>query len=473
MSEFTYLQQYAYSVMKLGFNTFLTGDAGTGKSYIIREFIEYSRQNRKNVMVLAPTGIAAGNVGGVTIHHQFGIPVTISIAGRRDIKLKTDELEYTDIVIIEEISTCRIDIFECVSKLILDANTLRRRYGRKPIQLIVVGDFFQLPPVMTNKDKLYLDRYYNKDIGLGFAFQSDYWQIFNFKNIVLMEIIRQENKEFIEYLNKVRIGDKSCLDELYIKASKEPIDNAVTLCGINQNVSEINKKELDKIESELIEIDALITKEDEYANINLNHNASVAEIKLNIKIGARVMTLINDKDGAYYNGSFGTVTNINDNIITVRLDNGNIVNIERYEWTLNRYEIEQRDYGEVLIEKEIGTISQFPLKLAYAITIHKSQGQTYESVNLNPYCWDCGQLYVALSRVRKLENIYINYEIDQRYLVVSLNVIDFYNKMVANANKNITQDEVDKLNNYEINSEKISSETKNDMLSIMNKLKLI
>ena len=158
-------------------------------------------------------------------------------------------------------------------------------------------------------------------------------------------------------------------------------------------------------------------------------NDTNAEMHLTLKVGARVIMLVNDKNIAYSNGTLGTVTNLFKDKIIVKLDSGLTIEVERYEWQVYKYELDEDLDKPKLIKTQIGTISQFPLKLAYAITIHKSQGQTYDAVNLNPYCWDCGQLYVALSRCKSVNKIYLTQPIKANFLKASKEVLNFYKSL--------------------------------------------
>lgn len=463
-------QFYAYSAMLSGRNIFLTGKAGVGKSHVLNKVIQDLEAEGKNIVVVAPTGIAAININGVTIHRAFKVPIKPLV---EDAKKIPSVIKEADTIVIDEISMARLDVFDYIAKIIIQASNYRVKYlNKKPIQLIICGDFFQLPPVTTADEKKVLDNYYGRDIGLGFAFESVYWTLHEFKNVILLDVVRQDNKEFIEYLNKIRLGDKTCIEDLYNRSSKVRDDSAINMCGLNRNVKAINDRGLSKIDAELVEYQSIITYEDGIEGNEILKNSTSVEHILQLKVGARVMTLVNDKYGVFYNGSMGEVVDLADDYISVKLDNGWTVNIERYDWPIYKYDVDYSGTKEKLVIKQIGTVTQFPLKLAYAITIHKSQGQTFDKVNLSPYSWDCGQLYVALSRVRSLDGLYIDCEIDPRYLVISLGVIDFYNKTVATANQNITQEEIDRISTVvRPKSDRISEDTVKDMNKITNMFK--
>lgn len=435
MHSFTYLQQYGYNVLMAGYSVFLTGDAGTGKTYLLNKFIQDQRARNRNVMVCAPTGIAALHINGVTLHHQF----------KADIKTNVDTKTYDEVVyeladvdtlIIDEISICRIDLFEYVVKYIFGANSIRKQRNKPKIQVVLSGDFLQLPPVITEEDRKILNKFYNRDITMGFAFESQYWKMLDLHIVILTEVVRQENSEFLQILNRIRLGDKTAVDYIMQNCSKVPIQDAVNLYGKNNSVTERNIAELNNLPTELYTHEAIITGAAKITDTN-------AEMILPLKVGARVMTLTNKEmeDGSliYGNGSLGTVVSINDDSVTVEFDDGFIENIEQYEWKIEEYYVENSNTTSFpkLCKREIGKVIQYPLKLAYAITIHKAQGQTYNAVNINPYTWDCGQLYVALSRVKDIKNLYITSEINYDYLVISLNVIKFYNEIVKEANKEL------------------------------------
>lgn len=420
-------QELGYNIMMAGYNTFLSGGAGVGKTYTLNKFITDSINKGKNVMVTAPTGIAALNINGVTIHRQFEAPLGVLTYNKNTYE-PSDELVHTDIVVIEEISMCRIDLFDFVCNKILDANSRRKRLGLKVIQLILSGDFFQLPPVILETDKRALNNYYGYDVGAGFAFYSKFWKMFNFKTIILNNIVRQSDKNFIFNLNKIRTGEKAYIQYIYDNSAKDNIEGAVTICGTNSEANQINEYELSKVDTVYIDYYASTVGEVDQSDVSVDFD-------LKLKEGARVMTLVNKN--SYNNGSFGTIVALYDDSIIVQMDNGSTETIDRYTWDIYRYELEDVDNKPKLIKKLAGQITQFPLKLAYAITIHKSQGQTYDAANISPYAWDCGQLYVAISRVRSLDKLHFNYAPDMRYLVISLNVIKFYNSLILGTNEDI------------------------------------
>lgn len=429
MNNFTYLQQYGYNVLMAGYSVFITGEAGTGKTYTLNKFIKNQRARGRNVMVCAPTGIAALHINGVTLHRQFKADIRINVNTP-----VYDEVAYeladVDTLVIDEISMCRIDLFELIVKYIFSANSLRKRRNKPKLQVVLSGDFLQLPPVLTNEDRELLSKLYGRDITMGFAFESPLWNKLELNYVILTEVVRQDNKEFLQVLNRLRLGDKTAIDYIMKNCSKVPFGDAVNLYGKNNSATERNISELNKLQSELYTHEAIINGAAKITDTN-------ADNVLPLKVGARVVSLVNKEleDGSlvYGNGSLGTVVSINSDSVTVEFDSGAVENIGLYTWNVEEYYIE----NDKLCSRQVGTVIQYPLKLAYAITIHKSQGQTYNCVNINPYTWDCGQLYVALSRVKDIKNLYLTSEINYDYLVLSLNVIKFYNYIVKEANKDL------------------------------------
>ncbi len=415
-------QKAVFEAMKNGENIFLTGEGGTGKSFLVDAFTLYCQSNRINLVKAAPTGVAAVNIGGLTLHKLFRLPPHPLIEEPRYVN---EIVRNADIILIDEISMCRIDMFEYIIKTIQLAN--KRRRGKRKIQLILSGDFYQLPPVITEQEKEILNAYYGVDDLKGaYAFMSPLWNDYGLKTYTLTIPMRQKNDAFVHALNQARIGDLSCVEWLNENTSKTPMINAPTLYGTNRAAKKRNEDELKKLDTPVYTFQASVLGE-------FKPSQSTAEENLELKEGARVMFLVNDPEGDdYYNGSMGVITKIADTQITVKLDHTEKeVTIGTYEWKSYEYlvdtEVDEMTMKErkVLVPEETGALIQFPIKLAYAITIHKSQSQTLDALNVLPYAWAPGQLYVALSRCTNAQNLYLQRKLTGRELVVSDEVIKF------------------------------------------------
>ena len=427
-------QDSCLRALKSGVNALVTGSAGTGKSFVISEFIRWCGSTGKNVMVTAPTGIAALNIGGTTLHRAFHVPLevlnfdypTVSAIHKRceDIVRsfalygEMSVLPYMDVIIIDEISMCRIDLFDYVATRILAINFFREMYGNQRVQVVLVGDFLQLPPVIPPKDKEVLYHIYGGDCGRGYAFQSRFYGEFGFKCLNLREVVRQKDAEFSRRLRDARVGFTASLQYFMDKQSNGVIEGGITLTGKNKTAFEHNSRELAKIKGKEVVYTARETgtvKQSDKANTDL----------VSLKVGARVMSLVNG--GNYSNGSLGTVVGIKDNTnrtVVVEFDSGERAEIEPYDWEVYSYEYdkEEKSFKKIVV----GTFTQIPLKLGYAITIHKSQGQTYDSVNIDPVCWEYGQLYTALSRCKSVDKMHFLYPLKNSYLKAAPEVVKYY-----------------------------------------------
>lgn len=413
-------QKIAYGYMQQGKNIFLTGDAGTGKSFVINRFIHWCKKENKQVVVCAPTGVAAINIGGVTVHRVFKIPIKPLIESPKSIPVT---LRDADVILIDEVSMLRLDIFDYMSNILFALNSFRRQRGKKDVQIILVGDFFQLPPVLIDKDREVLEAYkYRNGMGKGFAFQSQYWNAFNFVCIQLDEVVRQDDKEFIYNLNAIRYGDYRGINYFNKNSASDEIKDAILICGTNKAVNRKNEEEYKKIKSEEFIYDAKIDGD-------VAESDKMVPDRLKLKVGCRVMTVINDYAGKYQNGTLATVLNLTDDRVVILTDDGEVADIEPYTWNVNNYSANNTKNKVKLKLDCIGTFTQYPLKLAYAVTVHKSQCQTFDKVNLNPYCWDCGQLYVALSRVKTIDGLHLTEQIRPSYLIASSDVKEFYRNM--------------------------------------------
>lgn len=468
-------QARALELLKEGYNVFLSGEAGTGKSFVIEKYTDYLDKKGIRYVVCAPTGLAAINVDGATLHRTFKLSTDL---GDSDVNLKN--VEEAQVIIIDEISMCRRDIFQYIARALIEfANPIEefdikkeRRVVRKK-QIVVVGDFFQLPPVLGNNDRKMIEQLksqgyeelYKDILNLEetiYAFQCKEWEELGFKNIVLNEVVRQSDKDYIDNLNKVRRGDVEGLEFIKKEASDSEIKNAIYLTSKNKDAENLNSNNLEKIKGKeytfYAEEDGEVSESDK----------PVPKF-LKFKIGARVMSVANitekDKEDnvVVVNGMMGTVVDLSNTSVTVEFDNGYTHKFEKYKWSVKGFKkVKVKDDKGKEVEKmimtEIGSYRQIPLKLAWAITIHKSQGQTYESVNLNPNCFCEGQLYVALSRAKDLKKLHLTSNIRKSYLKTSEVVKEFYNKI---------EKEMLELENIEYITIEIPKNLKEDVLRLI------
>lgn len=446
-------QKRAFEAMAEGRNVFITGVAGTGKSFVLNAFNDWARGDSRNkIVTVAPTGLSAYLVKGVTLHSQFKLGGVIPknfnyfryINGLPD--YKKDVIQSMDILEIEEISMVRYDYFRRIMQIV-EAEELEE--GHK-IQVILSGDFGQLCPILTNSTgSRRMNEKYSSELEV---FKNYYPQISTeawafldeehfskFEVHELTEVVRQQDKDFVEALNKVRVGDKSGLDFINKNKSNQAEDDAVIICGTNAQVQKINNYFLSQLEGEEASYKLKYSGE-------TDASAVPADPVLTIKKGAKVMCLINDLDGEtfeekrYHNGSFGEVIDfaIDDSTgelseVTVNFSKNReviIVTFKPHVWKIKAYLPRVKEDEEIdninlsrLINKalkkeeitfsyeEVGTITGFPLRLAYAMTVHKAQGHTFEHIGIMPRFWENGQLYTALSRVTSIAGFcseYIN-----------------------------------------------------------------
>lgn len=411
---FTRGQQDFLNAFMSGENIYLTGLAGTGKSFILEKAISLAKAEGRNVIVCAPTGIAALNVGGSTIHRVLGIRPNDTLGLNISPWISDDSaLRKCDILVIDEISMCRMDVFDYLSAAIKRALSLTNR-NIDEFQLVVIGDFCQLPPVVTREIRPILNKKYGREVGGAYAFLGSEWNSWKFIKIELTEAIRQKDSDFVRALNTVRIGGWQGIEWIQQYSSDKPHENAISICGKNRVAEKINEKKLGEIDEQLWVYKAAIEGDVTDAD-------KPTYDTLKIKLGARVIALVNNSEDTFMNGSLGTVISCCDDVVTVLFDNRGTSEISPHKWEITKPIVRN---GKT--EKDVvGTFQQIPLKLAWAITIHKSQGQTFNSASVFPECWECGQLYTALSRLSDIDGLYLEDTIIRDYLKTSSDVLTF------------------------------------------------
>lgn len=387
-------QQRAYDTMMSGRNCFITGDAGAGKSYIIDKYIKDMKGRGKNVVITASTGIAAASINGVTFHRAFGYPTVPMVPASSFRMMVKGTLKVADIIIIDEISMLRRDVFDVFCLQLKDV----MKEKKKHIQVIIIGDFNQLQPVVQKEERKVLEKYI-PNFGSGFCYLSPMWNELNLVNVKLKEIIRQKDQAFVDALNELKKGNPDAVRWFNESITSKWDGETMVLCSTNNEALEINKSHLDKLSSPEVVYKEYVTGKQITANDRHNDET------VTLKVGARVMCLVNDKETRYQNGSIGTIVGIDEKAphdVTVQFDNGNRCVISYYRWEVKEYDAKE----DKLITNVVATIEQIPLRLAWAITIHKSQGQTYDKIAIKPdNIWIPGQMYVALSRCTSVAGI--------------------------------------------------------------------
>lgn len=387
-------------------NLFLTGGGGVGKSYLTKKIIEHYNKNEKNVVVLGSTGISAINIGGVSVHSffKFGISQNEEMLKFLDKKQKSklaelkDILKNTDLIIIDEISMLSSELIEMIN--------LRLIWAKFSGKILFVGDFYQLPPVKNKSQSSLFDQSY--------AFHASAWHSLSLTNVELVVSKRTNDIKLYNILSKIRIGvlDDEIISFLKSRIIKDIPKDLSVLFGKNSEANALNSARLKEIRSDSKFFSAKINVYDDrlsdevfdkwVQNINLPY-------ELELKIGAKVMFITN-KWGEYHNGEQGVVVDFvskNDKeFICIKKSNGDIIQIEPYKYELYEFIVDNSD----VLQNIRADFEQFPLRLAYAITIHKAQGMSIEKFVCNlDNIFEAGQLYVALSRAINPDGLYINY----------------------------------------------------------------
>ena len=397
---------------------FVTGKAGTGKSTLLDHF---RKNTLKKVVVLAPTGVAAVNVEGETIHSFFGLKPGFEREEVAKIKKPKNAklLKTLETIVIDEISMVRADLLDTVNVFLQKVREDDRFFGG--VQMIFVGDLYQLPPVVTREEQ---DRY-ALQYRTPFFFGADVFQEgLDMELLELEEVYRQSDTEFIRILNAVRDNTitnediqrlNTRVDQRFDPGEEEYIHLMTT----NRDVDIVNTKKLKALKTNPHFFQARINGE-------VKANMFPAEEKLCLKVGAQVMFLNNDPEGRWVNGTIGEVTDIDEimDAVGVRLSNGKEVEVIPHPWEVSKYVLE----GDIFKREVAGTFTQIPLRLAWAITIHKSQGKTFEKViiDMGRGAFAHGQTYVALSRCTSLEGIVFRRPIQKTHMIMDGEVYKFF-----------------------------------------------
>ncbi|MFK8163211.1 MAG: ATP-dependent RecD-like DNA helicase [Lewinella sp.] len=417
---------YALERMDSGDHLFITGRAGTGKSTLLQIF---RRSTTRNVVVLAPTGVAALNVRGQTIHSLFGFPPRLilpeNVRPNRRYKRLFENLE---VLIIDEISMVRADVMEAIDLALKMNRNSQRPFGG--VQIILFGDLYQLPPIVSSQEE---KMYFSQRYASAYFFSADCLDMIDLEMIELRQVYRQDSRHFLRLLEAIRnatvdYDELESLNERHIPDFvPEEGENYLTLAARNATVNGINARKL--TENQHPEVLYLAQVKGKFAE-----NLFPVPAALKLKVGAQVMTVRNDNDKKYVNGTIGTVVECKtESVIILVSEDGKPRTIEvgYEEWDVIRYTATGTLEDTKIGTETLGTYKQLPVRLAWAVTIHKSQGKTFEKIiiDLGRGAFEHGQTYVALSRCTTLQGIVLRNPLTPRDVMVDPAVVEYYEGM--------------------------------------------
>ena len=414
----------AIELVMEGKSLFITGKAGTGKTQLLKEIVSRLEAKKRYVAVTAPTGIAAHNADGVTIHSFIHLPLSPYLPGvkiPRLYDLNEDEVRVVrqlQVLIIDEVSMVRCDMMDAADDILRHYRNSKEPFGG--VQVVMFGDLFQLMPVADEEEEEQLMEYYES----LYFFGSKVMEELDYAMLELKKIYRQDKRSFVRLLNKIRWGrinavTQEKLDRLFHRNYKVSEDShQIILTTHNRKSKRINRQKLEAMEGQEWDYQA-------YTEGSFPSQEYPTNFHLNLKVGARVMFLRNSDE--YFNGMLGTVVALDDESIEVKADeNGRIIHVKRSTWDFNRYHLNTKT-KELEVER-VATFKQYPLKLAWAITIHKSQGLTFDEVVIDAgKAFAAGQVYVALSRCRRLDKIVLMSRITPKAVMMDQSVRGYLN----------------------------------------------
>ena len=422
MSELDINRQFQAAfelIVESGSNVFITGKAGTGKS----TFLAWLRDTTaKTLAVLAPTGVAALNVQGQTIHSFFRFMpgITVEDAKKRAAEIKKDIFyKHIKTIVIDEISMVRADLLDCIDVFL--RTVLKKRAPFGAVQMIFIGDLYQLPPVVTSQDREHFKAAY--DSPYFFSSQVMARGDFKLEFVELEKVYRQKDERFIDMLNAVRRNEVTAdiveaLNERVNDSADGADPGCIHLTTTNDAAGRINEEMLGRLKKKLHTFTA-------HVQGDFDLKQAPADLELRLKEGAQVMMLTNNSEGLWVNGTIGTVAHIDEAGLDVHLPDGITVDVEPYKWTLYRYVYDKEKKS--LSQESIGTFLQYPLTLAWAVTIHKSQGKTFDRVDVDfgRGTFAHGQAYVALSRCRTLEGMTLRQPLKKSHIIMDWRVVKY------------------------------------------------
>ena len=399
-------------------NVFITGKAGTGKSTLLDYFREHTR---KQVVVLAPTGVAALNVRGETIHSFFGFKPDITVDKVRKLKFRRGETNFYKLlntVIIDEISMVRADLLDCVDKFLrLNGRSARQPFGG--VQMIFFGDLYQLPPVVASNEKAIFKEHYPSE----YFFSARAFAGLAMEYLELEKVYRQKDEKFIALLNSIRnntAGETELreLNRRFVPGYEAKGGYEIQLTTTNLLAGETNEREMARLKGKLYVFDGRLEGD-------FDRKQLPTEIELKLKAGSQVMMLNNDSLRRWVNGTMAKIVGLNQETIAIELRDGSRHEVEPYTWEIFHFRV--NDAGNGLEAETVASFTQYPLKLAWAITIHKSQGKTFDRVivELGRGTFAHGQLYVALSRCRSLAGLVLKQPVKKSHIFMDYRVVKF------------------------------------------------